>query len=146
MKSKQVTLDLSEIKETFVIRLGLNQAHLDHLRTLVESGVKLPPLLISENKELVDGRHRLAVYRSLGHTTVKCVVEKFTSASDKITRALECNVGGSLPPTEADITHTMQVLLATSATRRQIIDLISSRVGFPRTLVKDCFRYTHLAD
>lgn len=137
MNRKQVTVSLSEIKETFVIRLGLNQAHLDHLRALVETGVKLPHLLISlGDNELIDGRHRLAVYRSIGHSRVTCWVESFASDADKVARALECNVGGSLPPTEADITHTMQVFLSTGATRKYIIDIVSSRVGFPKPLVK----------
>lgn len=137
MKKKTVTLPLSEIKETFVIRLELNQEHVGYLKSLVESGVEFPPLLVSaDDKELIDGRHRLMAYRALNRTKAQCTLEKFVSQADKIITALQCNVGGSLPPTEADVSHTMQILLTAGESRKSIIEKISKKAGFPPRLIK----------
>lgn len=142
MKKKTVTLPLSEIKETFVIRLELNQGHVDYLKSLVESGVELPPLLLSaDDHELIDGRHRVAAYRALNFTEAECTLEKFASQADKIITALQCNVGGSLPPTEGDVSHTMQILLTAGESRKSIIEKISKKVGFPPRLIKQHLDY-----
>lgn len=137
MKKKTALLQLSGIKETFVIRLELNQKHVEYLKSLIESGVELPPLVVSaDDHELIDGRHRLAAYRMLNHVEAKCTIEKFGSQTEKIVAALQANVGGSLPPTEGDISHVMQILLVAGESRKSIIERISKNIGFPPALIK----------
>lgn len=52
-----------------------------------------------------------------------------------IVAALEANVGGSLPPSPEDITHTMQLLLAAGVARKEIIRKVAEKTGFPALLV-----------
>ncbi|MDE2188632.1 MAG: ParB-like nuclease domain-containing protein [Patescibacteria group bacterium] len=129
---------LSELKETFVVRIELNREHVEHLRDLIDTGVELEPLLVSfDDMELIDGRHRKAAYTELGITEVPCKFKKFDSNGDKIVAALQANVGGSLPPTPADINHTMQIMLLAGETRKSIIEKVSGVVGFPKKLVQN---------
>lgn len=142
MRKKTEVLQLREIKETFVIRLALNQEHVGYLKSLIESGIDFPPILVSEDdKELIDGRHRIAALRALDFTDTLCELRQFASQSDKIITALQCNVGGSLPPTEADVSHTMQILLTAGESRKSIIEKISEKVGFPPQLIKQHLDY-----
>jgi ParB-like chromosome segregation protein Spo0J len=139
---KKVAVPLSAIKQTFVVRLQLNHAHVDYLKGLVEVGVELPPLRLSDDdNELIDGRHRLAAYQLLNQTETSCVLEKYDSQADKIIAALKANVGGSLPPTEADVSHVMQILLSVGESRKSIIEKISEQVGFPPRLVRQHLDY-----
>jgi ParB-like chromosome segregation protein Spo0J len=131
-------IKLSEVKDSFVVRISLKRDHVDYLRNLVETGIELDPLLVSEeDNELIDGRHRKQAYTELGITEVRCELKKFNSTSDKIIAALRANVGGSLPPTPADINHTMEILLASGESRKSIIEKMSETVGFPKKLIQN---------
>ena len=136
MKKRIVTLQLNQIQENFMVRVELNRDHVDHLKDLIGAGVVLDPILVSEeDKELIDGRHRKAAYLEMAFKEVECEARNFASDADKIVEALRCNVGGSLPPTHADVNHTMQILLASGATRKTIIEIVSERIGFPPKLI-----------
>ncbi len=136
MRKKIVKKPLESIKESFVVRIELNRERVEHLKDLISTGVELDPILVSEDDgELIDGRHRKAAYLELGIQDVRCEVRKFGSLPEKITEALRCNVGGALPPTHADINHTMQILLIAGQTRKLIIKMVSENIGFPPKLV-----------
>lgn len=128
--------------ETFVVRIELNQEHVSYLKSLAESGIELAPLRLSDgDNELIDGRHRLAAYRAMNQTVVFGEFKTYDSSADKIIDALRSNVGGSLPPTSADISHVMQMLLTAGESRKSIIEKISTQVGFPARLVKNHLDY-----
>jgi ParB-like chromosome segregation protein Spo0J len=136
MRKKIENLALATITEGFLVRVELDHKHIEHLKDLHSSGQELPPILVSEgDNELVDGRHRLAAYRELGVQSTSCEIRKFASRAEKIMVALAANVGGSLPPTHADINHTMQILLNEGESRKSIIQMVSDRIGFPAKLV-----------
>ncbi len=135
---KTVKLKVSEIKETFVVRLHLNQAHVEYLVDLITAGVTLPPLILSDaGNELVDGRHRLAAYRAMEFKDVECEFQHFSSRAEMIVRALKCNVGGALPPSSTDIGHVMGLLLTAGETRAMIIHNVGEQVGFPARLIRN---------
>jgi hypothetical protein len=124
-------------KNIVKVRIELRREHVGYLRDLIDAGITLDPLLVSEDDmEIIDGRHRKAAYLELGITEVECEIKKFASDTDKIITALRCNVGGSLPPTPADISHTMQILLTAGESRKSIIEKISGTIGFPKRLVQ----------
>ncbi len=136
MRKKIVKKLLEEIKENFVVRIELNREHVEHLKDLIGAGVEMEPLFVSEDdNELIDGRHRKAAYTELGIKEVECEVRKFSSQAEKIVEALGRNAGGSLPPTHADVNHTMQVLMVSGESRKSIIEMVSKRVGFPPRLI-----------
>ncbi|MFA6459191.1 MAG: ParB N-terminal domain-containing protein [Candidatus Paceibacterota bacterium] len=136
MRKKTVVKSLVDIKDNFVVRITLNREHVEHLKDLIESGVEMDPLLVSaDDNELIDGRHRKAAYLELGIKDASCEVRTFSSQSEKIIEALQRNVGGSLPPTHADVNHTMEILLTSGESRKSIIEMMSARIGFPPKLV-----------
>ncbi len=137
MRKKIVRKLLESLREDFIVRLELNREHIEHLKDLIGANVELDPLLVSEDDdEIIDGRHRKAAYIELGIKEVDCEVRKFDSQADKIVEALRRNVGGALPPTPSDISHTMQILLTAGESRKSIIEKVSTTVGFPKKLVQ----------
>jgi predicted transcriptional regulator len=136
MKKKIVKRQLAELKDDFVVRIELNRDHVDHLKDLIGAGVEMDPLLVSEDDdELIDGRHRKAAYLEIGIKEAECEIRTFASQAEKIVAALHANVGGSLPPTHADVNHTMQILLTSGESRKSIIEMVSERIGFPPKLI-----------
>ncbi len=129
---------LSDISETFVVRVKLNDDHVLYLASLLEAGKDVEPLLLSdEGNVLVDGRHRLAAIRLTGGIEeFPCEIRKFDSEGDMLIAALEANVGGSLPPSPADITLTMQLLLSAKMSKKEIVEKVNQIVGFPPSLIK----------
>ena len=138
MKVKILTL--SEIKEKFYVRIHLDESRVLHFVDLKMAQEELPPLQVgflngSDEPILIDGRHRKAADERLGTTESECEIKHYTCKADMIVAALKANVGGSLPPSQEDITHTMELLLASGLPRREIIQKVTERTGFPATLV-----------
>ncbi len=144
---KTVTLKIAELKKLFFVRIALNEDHVVHLASLLEAGTELPDILVADDpdgqydKAVVDGRHRIAAHELLGHVEMKCELRKFASYAEMVLVALKCNLGGALPPGASDISHTMELLLASGMKRRDIIAQTSETTGFPPRLVQK-----HLAD
>lgn len=138
MKKNIQLVKLSDIAEKFIVRVKLNDEHVAYLASLLEAGKEISPLLLSaEGNVLVDGRHRLAAIRLMGGIEeFPCEIRKFDSEGDMLIAALEANVGGSLPPSPADITLTMQMLLVAKVSKREIIEKVNEIVGFPPSLIK----------
>jgi len=134
---KKVTVALTDLKETFYVRTAIDHEHVSYLKGLVQTGVDLPRIRVNvDTMEIVDGRHRKAAFEEIGFVDVECDAQKYASRAEMIADALKSNVGGSLPPSPADINHTMELMLSDGMKRKEIIVLISKRVGFPAKLVQ----------
>ena len=137
---KNRTLKLADIKERFYVQVNLDETRVNHFMDLKTAKAELSPIQIgflndSEELILIDGRHRKVAYEWLGNTATDCIVKHYASEADMIVEALEANVGGSLPPKPEDITHVMELLLASGVSRREIIRKVTGRTGFPAKLV-----------
>jgi len=110
----------------------LNQDHVLHLAELYESGVELPPVLVTRTGILVDGRHRVEALDMLGRKAVPVNYSDETEEAELVFRAMRANVGGSLPPSRADINHTIRVLLDLNVP----VTRITTEFPFPPSMVR----------
>lgn len=124
MKSRIETRKIADLKTTMFVRSALNQDHVLFLAELIEGGTVLPPIQITEDGRIIDGRHRKEAYELLDRTEVKVEVVGETDETKLITMAFKANVGGSLPPTIEDVNHTIQVLLEKRVPQCQIAKLL----------------------
>lgn len=97
------------------VRHHLRSGGLDdtHVAALAELDGRWPPLLVwAENPHIViDGAHRLAAAKRLGHSSVRVVV--FQGSSDEaFVEAVRRNIGHGLPLSVADRTRAGQQILA----------------------------------
>lgn len=101
--------------EHLQVRHHLRSAGLDeaHVETLAELDGKWPPLLVwaDHPSVVIDGAHRLAAARRLGHPTVQ-VVAFHGTADEAFVEAVRRNVGHGLPLSVGDRTTAGQQILA----------------------------------
>lgn len=72
---------LKDLKETFFVRVALDEKHVIYLAQIIESGVELPPIVaVKGTNEIVFGRHRKAAYQRLGR--ISALVE-FPNVQDR---------------------------------------------------------------
>jgi len=131
-KSQMVRLD--QIVNRFDVRIHLDDDTVYHLADLYKSKVKLPPValtLVGNNNgsvayAYIDGRHRGAARALLGLEDVEAVIESGGRDTEALyAEALRANVGGSKPPTRADIAHTVRRMLEAGANESKITRLLS---------------------
>lgn len=138
MKAKSVVKKLSEIRETFFVRTGLNPDRVKMFVDLYESGAKVPRIRITEDGQLIEGRHRKAALEQLGRTETECEVSQNKHRRELLIEALEANLGGSMPPSPADIMYTIKQLITGGMSQIEVIRKLNSVAGFP---VSMCKRY-----
>lgn len=102
---------LSELRTTFFTRVAINEERVVTLTDLYEGGATIKPIIISNKNEIIDGRHRTEAMRRLGILDTLAYISKTDSATDNILESVRANLGGSLPPTQADFEHTIEMLL-----------------------------------
>lgn len=137
MKKKTATMNLSDIKETFYVRVALDEDHVLRFAELYEHKAEVPPIQVTEKtKQLIDGRHRKAAMLFCNVTEAEVELIPEAEFPELIIQALKANVGGSLPPSKADIHLTVKTLLEQKASQKWIISQISDMVGFPKSLVR----------
>jgi len=121
MAPRHCTVSIDSIVEKFFVRQSLNDDHVLHLASLYEGGVAIAPIKVTRGHEVIDGRHRLAALRLLDRKGVDVIYSDETSQSALIVEAVKANLGGSLPATNKDITHSMKQMLEQGMTQVSII-------------------------
>lgn len=120
MAPRTAIVPLIDLKETFFVRRVLNEDQVLQLAMLYEAGEELPPLTVTRDLQIVDGRHRKAALELSGRKEAKV---HFTDEDDKgklLLAALKANLGGSLPPSRADIMLTLEGMLSAGLSMIQI--------------------------
>ena len=96
------------------VRQQLRSTGLDesHVEALAELEGRWPPLLVwgGDPRVVLDGAHRLAAARRLGHETVR-VIEFRGNADEAFVEAVRRNIGHGLPLSVADRTRAGQHIL-----------------------------------
>ncbi len=114
------TIEISKLKKQIYVRDGLNEDHWLMLAGLIDGGVQLPPILITEDGAIIDGRHRVRAHEFLGLTTIEAIVVKESRTVELVGLAIKENIGGSLPINKKDLQHCMEIMLEKHLTQKQI--------------------------
>jgi ParB-like chromosome segregation protein Spo0J len=109
--ARHSTINIDTITERFFVRKSLNDDHVIHLASLYQGGTKLPPVEITREGELVDGRHRIAALKLLDRKAVDVLYTDETDQSVLLVQAVKSNIGGALPPSNTDIVYAMRQML-----------------------------------
>jgi transposase-like protein len=126
------TVAVKDLKTNLFVRMSLDEDHVCNLADLLENGVKLPPITITPDHIVIDGRHRKEAYELCQIKEVVCEVIHGLSETEVIAMAYKANVGGPLPPTRKDTEHTVMTLLEQGVSKRGI----SSILGLPPQLAR----------
>jgi len=141
---KTIRVALKDLKMNLFVRQVLNQDHALSLGELIEAGVKLPPIVITQQNEVVDGRHRVEAHELNGIGEIDATVINVDSQADMIAKAYQANVGGSLPPTKEDLEHTVKILLELGESKKSIAERLNLPMSLSRKYVNSVqSRMTH---
>jgi hypothetical protein len=119
----KTTIPLDSIREELFVRKGgLDQDHVIQLMLIYDAGGKLPPIQVTPDWVLVDGRHRLEAMRAadMKEAEVEVMSTKGLDKNGLLLKAFEANLGGSLPPKTEDIKYTIKQLLLHGWSERKI--------------------------
>lgn len=123
---KVIEVEIRKLKDSFDIRSTLNQDHILFLWSLIDAGQELPPIKITKDYSIIDGRHRRVAYEHAGIPIIKAEVIDSDSTIEIIKQCLEANMGGALPPTKTDLYRTMMILINRKYSKERIINEFKS--------------------
>ena len=132
---KIVKVKIEDIKTDLFVRESLNHDHVINLGELIEAGVTLPPIKLTSDFRLIDGRHRKEAYQILGKVEIDAEIIKVSSEAELISLAYKANTGGALIPTRGDTEHTVTLLIGLNQTARAIADALGLPVELTRKYI-----------
>ena len=125
-------VQIEDIRYGNFVRVALDSDRVLHLAELIEGGVTLDPIKINSNNVIIDGRHRIEAYLLCGKKVIDAYMVDITDEVEMIAEAFKANTGGAMPPTQADIEHTVELLLEKNGTIKSIAECLS----LPNSLVR----------
>jgi len=137
--AKTIEVHLKDLTTKFDVRKKLNDSQVLNLAYLYEAGEELPPILITKQMEIVDGRHRKAAMELAGRQVAQCIISPETDDGSLIVHALKANIGGALPPSKEDIVHSAVLLFNQGWNEKKILDNMPFPRPVSRRYVKDAW-------
>jgi len=137
MRAKTEKVALKDLQTNLFVRKALNQDHALYLAELIENGVKLPPIKITRERVVIDGRHRVEAYDLNKIEEIECEIVDIHDETELIAEAYKANVGGPLPPTPQDTEHTVMMLLERGESKKRIGELLGLPAGMARRYITD---------
>ncbi len=135
MRIRTEVVALKDLQLNLFVRQVLNQDHALFLAELIENGVELPPIRITRERVVIDGRHRIEAHELNNRTEIVCEVVDVSNETDLIAEAYKANIGGSLPPTPQDTEHTIMLLLDRGEPMKRIGELLGLPTGMARKYI-----------
>lgn len=139
---KIIEAKVSELKDNFDIRNIINQSHVDYLYGLKEGGIDLGLIKITKDFTIVDGRHRVELYKILEIPLIKAEIIDEDSTIGIVRQALSSNMGGPLPPTKSDIRRVMTILINKGYSKKKIYEEFKEIL--PLSFMKISYQYAAL--
>lgn len=136
-KPKIETVALKDLQTNLFVRKALNQEHALYLAELLENGVELPPIKITQDRVVIDGRHRIEACQVALRKEIEAEIVTVRDETDLIVEAYKANVGGPLPPSRDDTEHTVMMLLERGEPKKKIAELLGLPAGMARRYVND---------
>ncbi len=133
---KSTSVLISKLKDRFYVREGHKQSHVDFLAALYRSGTALPPIEVTPDFAVIDGRHRVLALKLLKRRHVEVIIINETNNFKLVARAIKANIGGSLPPTPDDIFFAIEHLVKNGATKNEVFATIPLDASFVAPLYK----------
>ncbi|MGD0328141.1 MAG: ParB N-terminal domain-containing protein [Minisyncoccia bacterium] len=134
---KIVTVKIKDLKTNLFVRKTLNQDHALFLAELILNGIKLDPIKITPEYEIIDGRHRIEAYELNNISEIEAEVVDIHNETELIAAAFKANLGGSLPPTQQDTEHTIMLLLERGEAKKRIGELLCLPHGMARRYINE---------
>lgn len=126
------TVPIETLKVSFFARTALDENHILYLADLYEHGVNVDPIIINEQHEVIDGRHRLEAMRLLNKQECLALIAKGMTPQESLIEALRANMKGPKPPSTADVYHIITSLLNMGLRRTQV----TAMLPYPPSLIK----------
>lgn len=129
---KEISVKIADLVTNLYVRQELNEEHAILLAELLANGTALPPIKITPDHRVIDGRHRIEAHALCDRTEITAEVVNLTDEAEIIAAAYQANANGPLPPTAADNEHTIVCFLQQGVT----ITKIAQFMGLPTKLVR----------
>ena len=136
-KKRTQMVALKDLQINLFVRKALNHDHALALAELIENDVVLPPIQITTEMVVIDGRHRIEAHDVLNRKEIEAEVVEIADETELIAEAYKANVGGALPPTKDDTEHTIMLLLERGETIKHVSDLLHLPSGITRRYVNE---------
>lgn len=128
--SKAKMIPVTDLKVTWYVRRQLDQDNVLRLAELYAAGVDISPLEVTEDLEIIDGRHRKEAAELADIKELPCVILKGLSGYERITESLRANCGGALPASREDIQYSIEQMIVKHGLKRaQIIKQLTFLPG-----------------
>lgn len=131
------TVALDTLKKEFYVRTSLDQDHVLFLAQLLEAGTELDRIVITDDNEVIDGRHRIAAAELLDRISIEAEVRHYDTKLDEIAAAIQANYGGALPPTVSDLRHAVVTMIQEGAGLKRLRELLPLPTAMVRRLHAD---------
>lgn len=152
MAIKHRVINIKDIKANFYVRRGINQDHVLMLAELYEAAMveskdsvaasrAITAIKLTEEGELVDGRHRKEAMELAQLTDIRVEIVPAMSPSQLVVEATKANYGGALPPTREDMIFTVEQLLSKHGMSAKAIE--DSMTMLPKSVVR---KYINMAN
>lgn len=135
MTTKTVKLD--QICVTTYVRSSASEERITmfmDLYTAADAG-PIPPLEITQENKLIDGRHRLMAMLRLEVAEAECVVTQVHDELELVMRAIKANMGGSKELSWNEVLKTIIDLLVAGHSARRI----RAGLPFPKSIGKKMY-------
>ncbi len=137
MRTKTEVVKIADLKKNLFVRTALNHDHAVMLGILMENGVALPPIKITRDRAVIDGRHRIEAHELNNLDAIEAEIVEVGDENELIGEAYRANTGGSLPPTKQDTEHTVMLLLDRNESKKRISGLLGLPAGMARRFISE---------
>lgn len=125
-------MKVSNIKYNFDVRVeGNNLANVEQMANYLTAGGFLPPVVVNQVGELVEGRQRLEAAKRAGLQEIEVTVKHFNSRVEEITYATICQLGTATPLTPEDIRFNMRQLLKLGKSHDEVVLMFQKQLTRP---------------
>lgn len=135
MSNRIVHVPIEALNTEVFVRCSLNQDHALMLAELIANGVELPPILVTADLVVIDGRHRIEAHQLNDLTEIKAEIIEIKDEKELIALAFKANMGGALPPSPRDMEHTVSLLFERGLPKSKIGTMLGLPAGMARNLV-----------
>lgn len=128
-------LKIKNLKFKFDVRLNGNDLDkVNQMVSILKAGGKLPPVVVNQNHEIVEGRKRVEAAKQAGLDEIDAQVKHFADSNAERLFAMNAQLGTAEPITEEDIRWNIRQLVRDKMPYDAI--LLSLSKTFPKSVAK----------